>query len=448
MYTGSLQLLLLIISFFFIELILILTKSFTSPINLIVFYWYLWQFVSIVFISVGFLPSVEIYFFHIVFLLGLVLGTIAYKVLKKKGIHVSPQLQLTHTAIITKNAKILYVFFVLIFPYTLYLFVNSIRLISSDYVGLRGSLVSMENNPLFSSVLVNYFYYVVLNGLWTLYALYACVLFFTLNQKKHIIIILMYALMLSGIYFNRAYLYYFFIFVVWSYVLLKIQNKGITAYWKLSIAFFRDVLVNKKIRVFALILVALLGAIQVQSVLRAESGGKNKEGVFLNTLIKYHVAGLVLFDLELQDESSDLNANQTYGLGVFGGVEQLFALFIKQINRDYRPVVAREALSEFQVIGVDKYGKAIRSNALYNIVYTLVRDGGYFPLFFVAFFIGHMSAKHYNKWSSNSSCYSYGIAIFLFSLLTTSFIRSNLELTSYWICIVLLLSAPRISKLR
>ena len=91
------------------------------------------------------------------------------------------------------------------------------------------------------------------------------------------------------------------------------------------IGFFRDILFNKRIRVFTLVVIILFGALQIQSTLRAESAGEETDNVFIITFIKYHVAGFVLFDLELQDENSVLNKKPTYGLGVFGGIERFIA---------------------------------------------------------------------------------------------------------------------------
>jgi len=178
--------------------------------------------------------------------------------------------------------------------------------------------------------------------------------------------------------------------------------------------------------------------VQIQSVLRTESGGKKIENVFTHVLVKYHTAGFVLFDLELDDNLSSLNNNSTYGLGMIGGVERFVALCIKQLNKDYKPIVARDSLSKFQQVGVDSNGIKIRSNALYNIVYTLVRDGRYFALVFGGIVLGYISNVHFYIWKNSLSAYSYAISIFMFSLMTTSLIRSNLESTSYWICIALL----------
>lgn len=437
----------LAVSLTVIEIVLILLRSFVSPVNVIVLYWYLWQFVSVASSDVLFVPSLEVYLFHIVFIASFVVGSIVSRV---KLMPSTDYRAINHGCLfdgvmLRKVSGILFWFFILILPYTLYLFVSAISLVSSGYSGLRGSLVSMDNNPLFNSVLLNYFYYVILNGLWTFYALFAGATFFLLNQKRHMIMVILFSILISGVYFSRAYLYYFFIIISWSYMLFKMKDRAISR--RLLSSIVKDVFVNKRVRIFALIIIVLITALQIQSVLRAESGGKSTENIFYSTLIKYHVAGFVLFDLELQDESSALNSKPTYGLGIFGGVERFVALLIKQVDRDYKSLVARDSLSEFRVIGIDENGTNIRSNALYNIVYTLVRDGGYFALILVGVVLGYSANSFFRNWRNNSSYYSYIWAIFLFSLLTTSFLRSNLESTSYWICIMLLLISPYLNRL-
>lgn len=437
MYYSQSNIVVIIVSFIIIEVLIAIRKWLVSPVNIFVLYWYVWIIISTCGIGGLYIPSIHIYYFHIVFIFSFVFGSFSVQIrVKKQKLNIDENILVVANKLILRSVnKALFIFFFTILPYTLYLFINAAILIANDYPGLRGSLVSMEANPLFKSVFINYFYYTVLNGIWTFYALCACASFFLLKQKKHLAMTVLYVVLLSGIYFSRSYIYYFAIIITWSYIILMLRYR--TKILNIFVGILKGIFYSKQLRMCVIVLILLLFFVQVQSVLRAKSGGKNTENVFVNTMIKYHTAGFVLFDLEFQDENSSLNKNRTYGLGMVGGIERIIALFIKQIDSDYNPIVDRGSLSEFRVIG-NLDGVNIRSNALYNIVYTLVRDGWYLSLVIVGIILGYISYSNYTMWKKSTSVNSYIVAVFMFSLMTTSFIRSNLESTSYWICIFLL----------
>tara|TARA_A100001015_G_scaffold321369_1_gene451765 strand:- start:191 stop:1552 length:1362 start_codon:yes stop_codon:yes gene_type:complete len=429
------QCLILFFSFIATQFILAIRGKLFSPINIIVCYWYLWLFLSTQGIGGLLIPSNQLYSLHCTFLGAFVIGSCLVKAITKNshdGYWLARDTKLSENV----NNKLFAIFFLFI-PPTFYFFAKSISLILSGYIGLRGDLVGMEHNPIFSSVLINYFYYVIMKGLWLFYCPFACATFIKNKSKKHILMVFLYAFILSGIYFSRTYMYIFFIMLVWAYLIkvMSQKHKSLLDLTDLRKKFFGNKVFFKSMFILSLLIIG----IAVQSKLREKSVGGQSKNILIDTLIKYHTAGFVLFDLDLQKDSSPIYAKQTYGLGLFGGVEQFLGLFIKRINPEFAPIVAREELSIFFKVGIDEYGRNIRSNALYNIVYTLTRDCYYPAVILGGLLIGGLCNKTYILMINSQSLQHHSSSIFIFTFMITSLIRSNLESTSYWIPIFLFL---------
>lgn len=312
-----------------------------------------------------------------------------------------------------------------VFIYVTFLIINFVNILSSnDLSAMRnivgGSAYEGDAPPIFYSGIDFFLFRFFISPYIISFSFLSIVSFIYKNNKNILVKSIILNGMVSFAMFNRLYLYIFVIALGIAIVMYfsKINKDTLWSIEKVIIS------------VFCVILAV--------SFLRA--GDESVEKVLGRYIVGYHTINFALLDKEVNDTNSLLHKNKTWGIGMFGGIERLFSIYISKIYPDHEHIVwsNRDEHWDFKPVGKYDDGTIAYSNAHYNIVYTFLRDGGVLVLLIYSFLLGYIFGYIYKK-SQAGGLVTVWLSIYVcVNVYILSLLKSRVESHEFWVPLIVL----------
>jgi oligosaccharide repeat unit polymerase len=248
----------------------------------------------------------------------------------------------------------------------------------------RAAIFGVEGGSiLFGSPMVQQFYHyavrpVLFAGLISGISIYAC------HRKKSIILLasilmLMDAVMMMG----RKTIYVTIVLMIATFFFYS--RKGMS-----------------KIRGYILLFVFMLSTIVIGVTAWRLGGAVSQKVIAERYLVQYHTSGFAVFDKQVNDPTSRLRTEITYGRGALGGIDQVIAIVLRRVEGSFRSVSREtgQVMNRYRKIGYGD-GGVIEMNAFNTILYTLYLDGRELFILIFGFLYGFFIMFQYNKFVKN-----------------------------------------------
>lgn len=389
-------------------------------------WWLFWSFIA--FIGLGEIVKPSLYTIEIVFVLIFFMwvGYFFKEILptKKDAVYFS---------LLSFNESFLLVLkatskFILIFsiPIVFYFSYRGISLLN-EYgpVGYRNSVYSRPGEPslLFGSEYFEVLYNAIISPM-ILFSLFSSLtIFFYENNKKYLSLSFLLGFLDSIMMLGRFYLYIFIVLIIIGSILIK-KNKILFA------------------KIFSIVLVVFMFIISITYVRYQDL---DSEVNIVDTVIKTHTVGFVLFDKELNNQNSDLNKNMTYGRATFGGIDWYINLILRRFIPDYQ--IALNSTSRDEFIDVSTTTDDQLFNAYYTLLYTVYSDFRMFGVICFGAITGFMIRKNHDDFLMNKNPSSFVFFMIMSYVFIFSIFNSPLESMKVWGAVFIYLFVIRKAKL-
>ncbi|WP_143218434.1 MULTISPECIES: oligosaccharide repeat unit polymerase [unclassified Acidovorax] len=398
-----------------------------NPFSVVYGWWLFWLVVS----SFGFggmdLPSANFYYFPSILFVSASVGTFFAKLVSAK--QDKSEKFVKFNALLTKRIyKITVILGILIIPF-LYKSIGLLNGYGDDLASYRNDSLgsASEKSLIFGSVLSYVFYGSIFTPLLYFCAIYG-VLDFIIYRRWIVLLSSSVLMFFDGVItFGRFAFYQILVIFILSKWLCKLPNK------RLSLPNLKNSadLANKSGK---WLMLGVLGFGLLITLLRLGDGQSLLAVV--HHFVNYHTVGFVLFDKELQNNSSQLNSLITYGRASFGGIDEYLVLLTRQaFFPGLEPVkhVIGTYLNKFTLVGATSDGLPLIYNAYYTAIYTLYLDAGFFGVALGGAIFGFSVFVCARSWSKNMNLFSLFRLLLLLYLGFFSIFNSPLEGHRFWI---------------
>ena len=247
--------------------------------------------------------------------------------------------------------------------------------------------------------------------------------------------------LMNLMFLGRAQLYASLVLIIYSFVLkINRQNSSVTIIK----------MIRKKMRrtVFIIVLLSIGGIIAV-SLIRTENRVSAIE-MFNRYVIGYHTTGFAIFDSDLNNEKSILNAKFTYGRSLLGWIDSVIFIILHQFDSSLMPINGDLGwdLQRNRIIGYNIWGQTIKSNAFSTSFYTLYIDGRWLFIVIIPFLFGRVLSQAYLRNRACPNQYDFTLILILFYSGIFSIFQSPITGNVVWPVILFNLFFRRFSRKR
>ncbi|MBB4803678.1 oligosaccharide repeat unit polymerase [Flavobacterium nitrogenifigens] len=414
-----------LINILYIIFLKIIFKKLLNPLSIIILWWAFWVVISYAGLTDLYKP--DEYVLLLVFLLnsGLLFGSF-FGVFICSGRKYHKELYKFKDDIFeNKIKKIFDKTYKIVLPIVLFFFLKAIYILATKGVeGYRGLTFSDGDNEgiLFGNPYLEILYSLTISPYILFYLLVGVYLFIFKGEKKIFYVGSLLMFLESTMRLGRFGLYYILMMTFIAFILNPTKSKAIKTKFK------------KIILTFTLILLVVGG-------LRESNFGN----VLYKSIFEYHTVGFTLLSNELDDPSSKLNNNMSYGMGTLGGMDYVSTLFIRRFSPTYDSHYSYMVKDHHLPVetGYDRNGYPIYHNAFYTMLFTLYADGREFFVFFIPLLIGVFMGFYYAKFKKTNYIFDFLIVLFFMFVFIFSLFQSMLQSHIVFLALMILLYIGR-----
>lgn len=376
---------------------------------------YLWSTLSLVIIiGVTKLPPFTVYSFLVISIgmLGFISGSVLHVFFREKKTKVTKRP--------SPNYKKLTGLILISLPLLSYGFLFFINKVLS--VGLDGYLMETkwigEQTQIFSGRLGYSFATVLIKGFLYASFFYSLAIYFVTGRKLYLISTSIMILIYSIILFSRIEMLVVLLSFFVAYCLVRKKSLGF--YVKFSTLCF--------------VAVSLLFVFTY-----VRSGGEsNLLDMLSQYVVNYHLYGLTIFALTIDESIVVDGINRSYGLLTFPIIsffpEQLLSILLSE-RYIFPATEARGLMQEMVTINLTD-GNSLKTNAFYTSFYLFYKDFGISGVFLIPAFYGFSFSKAYDSWLRNNSAIDLTFVLFwCYTGYTALFFPPQIA-EYYWFCLL------------
>ncbi len=305
-------------------------------------------------------------------------------------------------------------------PLLTYGFLFFINKVSS--IGLDGYLMETkwigEQTQIFSGRLGYSFATVIIKGFLYATFFYSLAIYFVTGRKLYLVTTSFMILIYSIILFSRIEMLVVLLSFFVAYCLVR--NKSFGFYVKFSILCFVAVS-------------SLFAFTYIRS-----GGESNLLDMLSQYVVNYHLYGLTIFALTVDESIVVDGINRSYGLLTFPIIsfipEQLLSILLS--DRFIFPATeARGLMQEMVTINLTN-GNTLQTNAFYTSLYLFYTDFGVFGVFIIPALYGFYFSKAYHSWLRSNSVIDLTFVLFwCYTGYTALFFPPQIA-EYYWFCLL------------
>lgn len=376
---------------------------------------YLWSALSLVIImGLTKLPLFTVHSFLVISIgmLGFTAGCVIHIFLRQK------KSQLTNRP--PPNYKKLTGLILISVPLLSYGFLFFVNKVLS--VGLDGYLMETkwigEQTQIFSGRLGYSFATVLIKGFLYASFFYSLAIYFVTGRKRYLVLTSIMLLIYSIVLFSRIEMLIVLLSFFVAYCLVRKKSFGF--YVKFSILCF--------------LAVSLLFTFTY-----IRSGGEsNLLDMLSQYVVNYHLYGLTIFALTIDESIVVDGINRSYGLLTFPIIsffpEQLLSIFLGE-RYIFPATEARGLMQEMVTINLTD-GNTLKTNAFYTSFYLFYNDFGVLGVFFIPALYGFSFSRAYESWLINNSTIDLTFVLFwCYTGYTALFFPPQIA-EYYWFCLL------------
>ncbi len=250
---------------------------------------------------------------------------------------------------------------------------------------------------------------------------YAVALFYVYNYKKFFIITSILLLTYSVVLFSRVEMLVF---------LFTLFVASVSA---------KDINFKAALKIFSALVFSIL-LLMIFTFIRA-GGDISLHDIITSYVVEYHLYGVTIFSMVLDNRIDEVNNGYTFGLLTFPIIsffpEHLLSLFFGE--RLLSPAtIVRDELQNIISIPLSN-GTSRDTNAFYTSLYLFYRDAGLIGLMIFPFSYGYFFSKSYISWRVNKRCIDFAFVLFWsYTGYTALFFPPQIS-EFYWFCFIILM---------
>lgn len=409
----------------------IIFKKLLNPLSIIILWWSFWIVISYAGLTDLYKPSDHVLL--LVFLLnsGLFFGSF-FGVYIVSGRKYHEELYKFRNDVFEENIKKIFnKTYKIVLPIVSFFFLKAIFILATKGVeGYRGLTFSDGENEgiLFGNPYLEILYGLLISPYILFYLLVGAYLFIFKGEKKIFYVGSLLMFLESTMRLGRFGLYYILMMTFIAFILNPSKNKAVKTKFK------------KIILTFTVVLLVVGG-------LRESNFGN----VLYKSIFEYHTVGFTLLSNELDNPTSKLNTNMSYGTGTLGGLDYVSTLIIRRFSPTYDSQYSFMVKDHHLPVetGYDKNGYPLYHNAFYTMLFTLYADGREFFVFFIPLLMGIFLGFYYSKFKKTNYIFDFLIVLFFMFIFIFSLFQSMLQSHIVSLALLILLyRANKVNKLK
>ena len=414
-----------------------------NPICIVALWWSFWLFVANLSLTGLFIPGIHTQVLILTMIFSMLCGGILAK--RRAGFHGKNILR--NNLQLHKKWRYLYFILGFLIPVVSYYFVKAIRLFFSEGIlGYRDAVFGDVDRPsvLFGSNYLELLYALLFSPIIHVSLLASIVFYLCFQDRRFLAVSVVLVIMDAVMRLGRFNFYYFVFFLFISYLFIRQRSRVRDPIGN----GFRAAIKNVRVTIGALALCMVL-ILSVLSVMRSENSD-NIANLLKRFAVEYHTVGFVLFDESLENPTSRLNQEISYGRSLLGGIDTIAVILLRRIDRNLQSISNENSplMREFQVVGWDYDGYPILYNAFYTILYSMYLDGRELFFFAIPFLYGYFLSTRYQDWIGTGEIGTLMVLNMLTYTGIFSIFQSPVEGTIFWVTLLLLFLFNRIRILR
>lgn len=393
------QIVLIIFTAFINILFITRLKSRENIIPIIIHsWWFFWLLISAFSITGLYIPKTNTYAIFMVMLSSVTIGNFIYHFFYRRryktitaNFHENYNIQYIQFLKGHKQfknfSKIIYYF---VIPFVIFYFYKWILLVNQNPAILSSGyrFYFFEIDILFQNKYVTLIYNVFINSFSMVFLFLGTAIYILYGRKKILLISCILLSIQSMLSFGR-FNFYYIIFCLTIGTIFR--NK-----------YFISNLIFKvlKLKSTIFISVTFLFLIILTTIIRQNQNFDTLfQTIFNKSIIEYHTLGFSLFDAHLNNASSPLGSEMTYGRASLGNLEALPTIVLRKLfgeNNEILQSVPSEIalyLNTPEILGYSQDKSPLTYNAFGTILYTLYIDGGLFFIILMSIVYGFFLLK-------------------------------------------------------